>query len=195
MLMEKMPNSVLVVSPSSRIYELLNEILPTDSFMPIEAVSGCGDAKRTLLSKEYSIVVVNAPLRDEFGSEFALELVQNSTSAVLLLADSGIFEQVASSVEGLGVMTLQKPLSRATLYSAMKLAAATHARLLAMDSKNKSLSAKMVDIRTINRAKWALIKQLGMAEEQAHRYIEKQAMDMRLSKGQVAESIIRTYEN
>ena len=36
---------------------------------------------------------------------------------------------------------------------------------------------------------------LNMSEAEAHRYIEKQAMDMRMTKKQVAESILKTYEN
>ena len=33
-----------------------------------------------------------------------------------------------------------------------------------------------------------------MHEQEAHYYIEKQAMDMRLSRREVAEHIIRTYD-
>ena len=46
----------------------------------------------------------------------------------------------------------------------------------------------------IDRAKCVLIQVLGMTEPQAHRYIEKQAMDMRVSKRQVAEELLKTYE-
>ena len=34
-----------------------------------------------------------------------------------------------------------------------------------------------------------------MTEAQAHRYLEKQAMDMRITKAEVAKSILSTYEN
>ena len=52
----------------------------------------------------------------------------------------------------------------------------------------------MTDIRTINRAKWLLIEQLRMTESEAHYYIERQAMDTRLSRREVAENIIRSYD-
>nr|MCR5654266.1 ANTAR domain-containing protein [Lachnospiraceae bacterium] len=45
----------------------------------------------------------------------------------------------------------------------------------------------------VNRAKWSLIKACGMTEEDAHRYVQKQAMDLCLSKREVAENILRTY--
>jgi len=53
----------------------------------------------------------------------------------------------------------------------------------------------MEEIRVINRAKWVLIKHVNMTEDEAHRLIEKQAMDTRTTRRAVAESIIRTYES
>lgn len=190
---DRMQNSVLVVSASQKITDLFNELLPPGSFYPIVSVSSCGEAKRVLISVDYDIIVINTPLGDEFGSDFALDLVQNSSSAVLLLASSDLYGEVSSKVESYGVMTIAKPLNRTTLYTAMTLAYATRARLRVMDKKNKSLSAKMGEIRIVNRAKWALIESLGMSEEQAHHYIEKQAMDLRLSKGEIAVNILKTY--
>ena len=55
------------------------------------------------------------------------------------------------------------------------------------------LEEKMEEIRIVNRAKWLLISQLNMDEPQAHRYIEKQAMDRCVPKRRVAEEIISTY--
>ena len=51
----------------------------------------------------------------------------------------------------------------------------------------------MVEIRVVNRAKWILISELKMEEPDAHRYIEKQAMDRCISRREVAEEIISTY--
>lgn len=195
MFSERAPNSVLVVTASQNVTDFLNDVLPAETFSPIAAVSSCGEAKRALLNTEYDILVINTPLPDEFGSEFALDQVQNGSTIVILLVKNEIYERVSEDVEIFGVMTLPKPLSRATLYSAMKIAVATKARLKAIDKEKKSLSSKMDDIRIVNRAKWTLIEKLSMTEDQAHKYIEKQAMDMRVSKRRIAESIIRTYTN
>nr|WP_325247385.1 ANTAR domain-containing protein [uncultured Oscillibacter sp.] len=48
-------------------------------------------------------------------------------------------------------------------------------------------------MRLVNRAKWTLIQCLGMSEEEAHRYIEKQAMDNRISRREVAKRVLTTY--
>lgn len=185
--------SVLVVSPSNRITELFGEMLPRGEFSRFVTVASCGEAKRMMLNDDFDIVVVNAPLPDEFGTDFATDLVADSSAAVLLIVPNDQYPEISTHAESFGVMTVSKPLNKSTLYTAMKLVYATAVRLRVMDRKNKSLSAKMSEMRVVNRAKWALIESLGMTEEQAHHYIEKQAMDQRLPKGDVAVSILNTY--
>lgn len=184
---------VLVVSAVEKIYEYVTEILPPGEFSPILRAASAGEAKRMLVSDEADIVIINTPLPDEFGTELALDL-SGGTAGVLLLVKNDYFDQVCYKVEREGVLTVGKPSSRQTLYGAVKLAAAMSARLAKMERKNKTLQEKMADIRTVNRAKWLLIENLNMTERDAHYYIEKQAMDMRLSRHEVAENIIRTYD-
>ena len=63
-----------------------------------------------------------------------------------------------------------------------------------MEQKTASVEEKMEEIRIINRAKWLLIEQLKMTENQAHRYIEKQAMDRCVTRRAIAENILSTYK-
>lgn len=184
---------VLIVSAVEKIYEYITKILPPGEFSPILRAASAGEAKRMLVSDEADIVIINTPLPDEFGTELALDL-SGGTAGVLLLVKNDYFDQVCYKVEREGVLTVGKPSSRQTLYGAVKLAAAMSARLAKMERKNKTLQEKMADIRTVNRAKWLLIENLNMTERDAHYYIEKQAMDMRLSRHEVAENIIRTYD-
>ena len=51
----------------------------------------------------------------------------------------------------------------------------------------------MEEIRIVNHAKWLLISEIKMDEPNAHRYIEKQAMDRCISRREIAEEIIKTY--
>lgn len=64
-----------------------------------------------------------------------------------------------------------------------------------LKNQNQKLQNKIDEIRLINRAKCVLIQCLSMTEQQAHRYIEKQSMDLRQSRSTTAESILKTYEN
>lgn len=48
--------------------------------------------------------------------------------------------------------------------------------------------------RLIERAKKTLIQYLGMSEEQAHRYLVRTAMDLRMRKTAVARAILQMYD-
>ncbi|MBO7398787.1 MAG: ANTAR domain-containing protein, partial [Clostridia bacterium] len=66
-------------------------------------------------------------------------------------------------------------------------------RIRRIEKKALSIEEKMNEIRLVNRAKWLLISELKMSEPDAHRYIEKQAMDRCIPRRLVAEEIIKTY--
>jgi AmiR/NasT family two-component response regulator len=51
------------------------------------------------------------------------------------------------------------------------------------------------EMEIINRAKTTLMEYLGFTEPQAHRYIEKHAMDMRVTKIEIAKNILKIYES
>ena len=101
--------------------------------------------------------------------------------------------EVFDKVVDHGVFALAKPVSVPLLSSALGWMASARERLKKMEEKSLSFEEKMEEIRIVNRAKWLLISSLGMDEPQAHRTIEKQAMDRCVSKKKVAEEIISTY--
>lgn len=189
----KSPRHILVVSGLDKVRDNLAEMLPPREFHPITLAHSAGEAKRILLSTHVDIVIINSPLPDELGVELALDL-SDDPLGVLLLVKSDLYDQVSYNVEDNGVLTLQKPNSRQAIYTSLKLLSALSARLGKMEKKNKSLQEKMADIRAVNRAKWLLIENLNMREQDAHYFIEKRAMDARVPRREIAESIIRTYD-
>lgn len=189
----KAVKSMLLVSPTGQMYEHICELLPNDEFDPIVNVSSAGEARRLLSSTDFDLLVVNAPLTDEFGIDFVQNYVETPIG-ILFLCKSDIYDQVSARLEDFGVLTLPKPISRQILFTAIRLATAVHARLGLFEEKNRTLREKMADIRVVDRAKWLLIGNLNMTENDAHYYIEKQAMNSRLSRREVAEHIIRTYD-
>ena len=63
-----------------------------------------------------------------------------------------------------------------------------------LKAENRTLQERIEELRLIDRAKCVLIQRLGLSESQAHRYIEKQAMDRRLTRAEVSRSLLQTYE-
>ena len=189
----KMKYRVLVVGSGDKIFDYISDMLPKSGYEPLMRANDAGEARRLLPDTPADIAIINTPLTDEFGTELALDLAE-SPMGVMLLVKSELYDQVCYKVEDSGVLTLGKPMTRQGFYSAVKLLSALSARLAKMEKKNRSLQEKMADIRVVNRAKWLLIERHRMTEEDAHYFIEKQSMDMRLSRREVAENIIRSYD-
>ena len=184
---------VLVAGGNEKLCELLSEILPKNEYAFLPPAKTAGEVRRLTMDRSVDLVILNAPLKDEFGIQLAQDLAENNVG-VLLLTGSDVFEQVSYRVEQSGVITLAKPTTKQRLYIALRALTALRSKLLQMEQKTKALQQKVADIHTVNHAKWLLIQHDNMTENEAHRFIEKQAMDMRLSRREVAESIIRTYD-
>ena len=184
---------VLVAGGNEKLCELLSEILPKNEYAFLPPAKTAGEVRRLTMDRSVDLVILNAPLKDEFGVQLAQDLAENNMG-VLLLTGSDVFEQVSYRVEQSGVITLAKPTTKQSMYIALRALTALRSKLLQMEQKAKALQQKVADIHTVNHAKWLLIQHDNMTENEAHRFIEKQAMDMRLSRREVAESIIRTYD-
>ena len=186
--------AALVLSGTDKGASIISDMLPIGQFSPVTVASSGGEGRRLLLSTDYDIVIINTPLRDEFGAELALDLTQNTSAGVLLLVKGEQYDRTVDQVERAGVLTLPKPFSQQVLSASIRLMTATRERLRLLEMKNTGLREKIDEIRVVNHAKWLLIDRLGMNEADAHRYIEKQAMDTRISKRAAAEAIIHTHE-
>jgi branched-chain amino acid transport system ATP-binding protein len=64
---------------------------------------------------------------------------------------------------------------------------------LTVEENLKAGAFTVRDRKIIEKAKWLLVEKMNMTEPQAHRYIQKRAMDSRTSQIKVAEEIILSY--
>ena len=131
----------------------------------------------------YSVLVVSAAAK--FHTSLR-ELLPEDRYAPLCAASS-VAEARRVLLERL---LLQKPTSPPLLLQSLQLLCGTRERLRRMEQKTATIEEKMAEIRLVNRAKWQLIDQRGMTEQDAHRYIEKQAMDRCVTRRAVAEDIL-----
>lgn len=186
--------SVLLVSSSPQFNESMLALLPESRFYPVAAVSDVSSARRRLLESKYDIVIINAPLPDDFGTRLALNICDNSGTAVLLFVKAEHYPDINGRVSPFGVLVLPKPASSQTVSQSLQLLCGTRERLRRMEQKTASIEEKMEEIRIINRAKLLLMEQLKMTEKEAHRFIEKQAMDRCVTRITIAQSILSTYK-
>ncbi|MBQ7566664.1 MAG: ANTAR domain-containing protein [Oscillospiraceae bacterium] len=190
--LERRVYSVLVVSASPRVTASLTEMLPAADYDPVCVATSVSAAKRAAAEQDFDLVLINTPLPDETGVRFAIDLCANGSAAALLLVPSEQHEEICDRVSPHGVFTLAKPTSPEMAQTALAWMISARERLRRFEKKALTIEEKMEEIRLVNRAKWVLIREMQMDEQEAHRYIEKQAMDRCISKRELALELIRT---
>lgn len=183
----------LVVSSSQKFNETISPLLLSSHCDKPVFVDSIAQAKQKFLENHFDYVIINTPLKDDIGTKFAIDVSTGKNTVCLLFVRAEIYSEIKSKVTPHGVFTLAKPISITAITHAIDFLAAARERLRKLEKKALTIEEKMEEIRLINRAKWVLLDRLKMSEPDAHRYIEKQAMDRCVTKGEVAKEIIKTY--
>ena len=183
--------SVLLVSAAEQLNQVLTGLMSAAPFELVKSTASVSAARRLLVERSFDIIIVNAPLPDDAGVQFALDAGEEKGTLVLLLVRGEQHSQVCAAVSPYGIFTLPRPCARQSLETALQWMA--RELLRKAEEKTMSVEEKMEEIRLVNRAKWMLIDKRGMSEPEAHRYIEKQAMDTCVSRRHMAEKIINMY--
>lgn len=190
-----MQESILLAGSTEKGMAMMRSLIPPDSSGVIETCSSGGTLRRALAEKEYGLILINTPLADESGLDLALQLAHDTVSAVILLVKAELADQVASRVEEHGVLVVAKPVMRPLFDQAMRCGLAARNRMLALQAENRRLEKKLAEQRVVDRAKCLLIQYEGYTEEEAHRHLEKVAMNNRTTRISVANDIISRYED
>ena len=179
---------------TARGADKLRRALASAGFLNADCAASAGEARRLAAQESWPLVVITAPLPDETGLELAMELTATTLSAVVLLVRTELMSMVYTPATEAGVLVVGKPVIPQILQQSVQLAAATHSRLVTLKHENEQLHRKLDEIRLVDRAKCLLIEHRHLSEAEAHRAIEKQAMDQRLPRARVAQLILDRYE-
>lgn len=187
-------NRALIVSGSEKGLDAVEQLLKSSGYGKISSITSGSEARRIINTCEYELVIINTPLSDEYGHELSIMIAEASTAGIILICKNDIADDVSEKVADFGVCVVPKPLNKVIFHQSLKLVQATRSRMLGLKKENVKLLTKIDEMRLINRAKCTLMQYLKFTEPQAHRYIEKQAMDTRQSRREVALRILATYE-
>lgn len=190
MVFEPNPYSVLIVSPTPRLQEGLSPLMPPGSFDPVCTARSGAEAKRRLLERDFDLVIINSPLPDGPGLPLAEDLCGGTEAGVLLVIKADVYEETTAQAQQSGVITLYKPSSRQLAAQSLQALCATRERLRIRSRKQATVEEKIQELRLIDRAKWALINTHGMTEPEAHRALERIAMEGRITKAQAARQVV-----
>ena len=182
---------ILVVSSDQKTSEILVNIL-RDSFRILpKIVESAYQAKMRLESNcDYELVIINTPLMDEIGVDFAKNVIEKTAANCILLLNQEIAEKISEPAEKLGIILIGKPFNKTMLYQVIKTVNIAVNRSLKLYRENMRLGEKIGEIKVIDKAKFMLMEYKNMTENEAHYYLGQYAMTKRKKKSIVASEII-----
>jgi len=186
-------HSILIVSSSDRFALLVKKSLK--NYITIDIAKSSSFARRYILEKDYSLVVIDSPLPDETGEDLALDITERRDASVMLIAPEEISGFVMENAADHGILVIRKPAPAGQIDKAIRFLSAVQNKIARLKQETRKAEEKLEESRAVNRAKLLLVEKKGFTEESAHKFIGKQAMNRRVSRKRIAQRIIEDLDS
>ncbi|MFA7108123.1 MAG: ANTAR domain-containing protein [Sphaerochaetaceae bacterium] len=196
-------SKILLVTQSGKAEVALSKLIATyftqypekdrSTFNQLIVANNASDAKRRAFENDFDTIIINCPLIEGNSENLACDLTKTTYSTIIMLVQAKKAKEVEEIVISEGIFVSSKPIISQLFFENIRLGQVTRKRLLSLKKENLDLQVRLEQLKTINQAKLVLIQKKALSEEQAHKYIEQQAMNQRKPKIEIAEYILKTY--
>ena len=158
-----------------------------------DVVGESGDGQKAIdlareLTPDLVILDVKMPILDGIA---AAEVIAAERIAPVVILTAFSQRDLVERARDAGAMAyLVKPFNRSDLVPAIEMAVSRFAEVAVLEREVSDLQESLATRKAVDRAKSILQEQLGLSEPDAFRWIQKTAMDLRLSMRQVADGVV-----
>ncbi len=182
---------VVIAEDEALIRMDLAEMLAEEGY---DVVGQAADGEQAIalaesLAPDLVILDVKMPRLD--GIAAAQRIAEQRIAPVVMLTAFSQRELVERARDAGAMAYLVKPFSRTDLVPAIEMAVSRFTELTALEREVADLSERLDTRKAVDRAKGVLQKDLGLSEPDAFRWIQKTAMDLRLSMREVADGVVQ----
>ena len=181
---------VLIAEDEALIRLDLAEMLGEEGY---DVVGQAADGVRAIeLAEELrpDLVVLDVKMPRLDGISAAERIAEQRIAPVVILTAFSQRELVERARDAGAMAYLVKPFSKLDLVPAIEMAVSRFAELQMLESEVADLTERLETRKAVDRAKGVLQRQLELSEPDAFRWIQKTAMDLRLSMRQVADGVL-----
>ncbi|HCT78014.1 MAG TPA: response regulator [Micromonosporaceae bacterium] len=182
---------VLIAEDEALIRLDLAEMLGEEGY---DVVGEAGDGETAVrlaeeLRPDLCILDIKMPIMDGLA---AAEKIAGSRIAPVIILTAFSQRDLVERARAAGAMAyLVKPFQQTDLVPAIEIAMSRFAEVAALEAEVAGLNDRLETRKAVERAKGALMTQYGMTEPQSFKWIQRTAMDHRLTMREVAERIIQ----
>ena len=181
---------VVIAEDEALIRLDLAEMLAEEGY---DVVGQAGDGARAIelaesLRPDLVILDVKMPVLD--GIAAAERIAGQRIAPVVILTAFSQRDLVERARDAGAMAYLVKPFTKGDLVPAIEMAVSRFSELTMLEREVADLQERLETRKAVERAKSVLQQQLELSEPEAFRWIQKTAMDLRLSMRQVADGVV-----
>jgi response regulator NasT len=181
----------VVIAEDEAIIRLdLKETLEEEGYEVVGETGRGDEAVRLVRELEPDLAILDIKMPGLDGLAAAREIVAEGRCAVLILTAFSQRDLIEQARDAGALAYLVKPFERSELVPAVEVAIGRNREITALKEQTASLEDQLETRKVVDRAKSVLQTRLGLAEPEAFRWIQKTAMDLRLSMRQVAQGVV-----
>jgi response regulator NasT len=136
------------------------------------------------------LVVMDVKMPKLDGIAAAAQIAEARVAPVVMLTAFSQRELVERARRSGAMAYLVKPFTKSDLVPAIEMALSRFAEVVALEREVGDLTEQLAARKAVERAKGLLQEALQISESEAFRWIQRTAMDLRLSMQQVAQGVI-----
>lgn len=182
---------VVIAEDEALIRMDLAEMLAEEGY---DVVGQAGDGAQALrlaeeLHPDLVVMDVQMPVLD--GITAAERIAAKRIAPVVILTAYSQRDLVERARDAGAMAYVVKPFSVSDLMPAIEMALSRFAEIVALEAEVADLAERLETRKAVDRAKATLQETLSLTEADAFRWIQKTAMDLRLSMREVAEGVLQ----
>jgi len=179
---------VLIAARTAEACRILGERVDPSGYEVTTATDGM--TVRGIDLTRYDIIFISVPLENESGLELLSELREKTTAHLIAIVREEAADAAAKKLAPLGIYIVTKPVYKTSLMQAIRFCETHAGNETEFRRRIAELETEAEHERTLHRATLIVMGKESLTEEEAHRRIQKLAMDLRVPKYEVAGDII-----
>jgi response regulator NasT len=187
---DRTPRRVVIAEDEALIRLDLAEMLAEEGYEVVGQASDGQTAVELVERLRPDLVMLDVKMPRLDGIAAAHRIAEQRIAPVVILTAFSHRDLVVRARDAGAMAYLVKPFNKHDLMPAVEMAVSRFAELQMLEAEVADLTERLETRKAVDRAKSVLQGQLDLSEPDAFRWIQKTAMDLRLSMRQVADGVI-----
>ena len=185
--------AILVIAAKPRIQSSVRSAL-TAKYGRVLTAETVQEARRAVEREKIALMVIFSPLKDEEEIPRLFDMADRRGIAAGYIVGREIYGETAYRLEGRNVFVVAYPLQMDQVLQLVSFLYQVQKRFWLVLSEQERLQRQVQDIQIVCRVKCMLVEKREMTEEEAHHFIEQEAMNTGLSKREAALKILKELQ-